>query len=445
MLKKIKEFIKKEKLFNGRNKILAAVSGGIDSVVLCYLLHKAGFNFGIAHCNFQLRGEESDEDEKFVSQLAGYFKVPYYIKKFDTQTYIKKRKVSVQMAARELRYSWFEEIRIKNSFDYVAVAHHQNDEIETFFINLIRGTGIAGLHGIKAKAENIVRPLMFAGRKEIEEFAIKNNILFREDSSNSSLKYLRNKIRHKLIPMLKKLNPDIENAVKSGIQRIRQMEGVFREIVEEKKKEIVTQEGSLFRFNIRKLLSLPHNELFLFEFLKPYGFSGDIIGQISKGLKGTSGKKFYSSSYILVKDREHLIIYPIGKTSGYMEFKICKNTKEIKEPLQLKFKKLNVTKDFKVFKNNCIAMLDFDKLSFPLMLRKWQKGDYFYPFGMSGKKKLSDFFTDLKLSLPDKENTWLLCNGDDIVWVVGHRIDNRYRITGKTKRVFVAEMSGNNC
>ena len=436
MISQFNEFIKKEKLFNDRHKILAAVSGGMDSVALCYLLHKAGFDFGIAHCNFQLREKESDEDEKFVSQLAGYFQVPYYIKKFDTQNYVKKHKVSVQMAARELRYSWFEEIRIKNSFDYVAVAHHQNDEIETFFINLIRGTGIAGLHGIKAKTGNIVRPLMFAGRKEIEEFAIKNNILFREDSSNSSLKYFRNKIRHKLIPMLKELNPDIEDAVKSGIQRIRQMEGVFREIVEEKKKEIVKQEGSLVKFNIRKLLSLPRNELFLFEFLKPYGFSGDIIGQISKSLKGISGKKFYSSSHILVKDREHLIIYPISKTSGYKEFKICENTKEIKVPLYLKLKKMNASKDFRLIKESGTAMLDFDKLSFPLMLRKWQKGDYFYPFGMKGKKKLSDFFTDLKLSLPDKENTWLLCNGDDIVWIVGHRIDNRYRVSGKTKKVY---------
>jgi len=440
MINQFKEFIKKEKLFTRKHKILAAVSGGMDSVVLCYLLHKAGFDFGIAHCNFQLRGKESDKDEKFVSQLAGYFQVPYYIKKFDTQTYIKKHKVSVQMAARELRYSWFEEIRMKNSFDYLAVAHHQNDEIETFFINLIRGTGIAGLHGIKAKTGNVVRPLMFAGKKEIEEFAKKNNISFREDSSNSSLKYLRNKIRHKLIPMLKKLNPDIEDAVKSGIQRIRQMEGVFHEIVEEKKKDIVKQEGGFVRFEIRKLLSLPHNELFLFEFLKPYGFSGDIIKKISKSLKGISGKKFYSSSHILVKDREHLIIYPISKTSGYKEFKIYENTKEIKAPLYLKFKKLNISKNFEVMKDSKIAMLDFDKLSFPLMLRKWQKGDYFYPFGMSGRKKLSDFFTDLKLSLPDKENAWLLCNSNDIVWIAGYRIDNRYRITGKTKRVFVAEL-----
>jgi len=408
--------------------------------VFCYLLHKAGFVFGIAHCNFQLRGKESDEDEKFVKELAIYFKVPYYVKKFDTQIYVKKHKVSVQMAARELRYSWFEEMRIKNSFDYIAVAHHQNDEIETFFINLIRGTGIAGLHGIKVKTGNIVRPLMFSVRKEIEEFAGKNNIHYREDGSNSSLKYLRNKIRHKLIPMLKELNPDIENAVKSGIQRIRQMEGVFHEIVEEKKKEIVKQDGSLVKFDIKKLLSLPHNELFLFEFLKPYGFSGDIIGQISKGLKGTSGKIFNSSTHRLVKDRMYLILSELFETDEEKTIVISGNLKNITNPLQLKLKKLNISKNFEVIKDSNIAMLDFDKLSFPLILKKRQKGDYFYPFGMRGKKKLSDFFTDLKLSLPDKENIWLLCNGDDIVWVVGHRIDNRYRITSKTKRVFVSEL-----
>jgi tRNA(Ile)-lysidine synthase len=440
MLSQFKEFIKKEKLFSDKHKILAAVSGGIDSVVFCYLLHKAGFVFGIAHCNFQLRGKESDEDEKFVKELAIYFKVPYYVKKFDTQIYVKKHKVSVQMAARELRYSWFEEMRIKNSFDYIAVAHHQNDEIETFFINLIRGTGIAGLHGIKVKTGNIVRPLMFSVRKEIEEFAGKNNIHYREDGSNSSLKYLRNKIRHKLIPMLKELNPDIENAVKSGIQRIRQMEGVFHEIVEEKKKEIVKQDGSLVKFDIKKLLSLPHNELFLFEFLKPYGFSGDIIGQISKGLKGTSGKIFNSSTHRLVKDRMYLILSELFETDEEKTIVISGNLKNITNPLQLKLKKLNISKNFEVIKDSNIAMLDFDKLSFPLILKKRQKGDYFYPFGMRGKKKLSDFFTDLKLSLPDKENIWLLCNGDDIVWVVGHRIDNRYRITSKTKRVFVSEL-----
>lgn len=442
MISQFKEFIKKEKLFNAKHKILVAVSGGMDSVCMAHLFHKAGFDFGIAHCNFQLRGTESDEDEKFVSQLSKRFQAPYHIKKFDTQAYVKKYKVSVQMAARELRYSWFEKIRVKNSYDYIAVAHHQDDEIETFFINLIRGTGIAGLHGIKAKAENIVRPLMFAGRKEIEEFVKKNNILFREDSSNNSLKYLRNKIRHKLIPMIKELNPDIENAVKSGIQRIRQMEAVFREIVEEKKKEIVKQEGSLVRFDIKKLLSLPHNELFLFEFLKPYHFSGDIIGQISKGLKGTSGKIFNSFTHRLVKDRMHLILSPLRAANEDKKFVIPENIKKIDNPLQLKFKKLNISKNFEVMKDSNMAMLDFDKLSFPLMLRKWQRGDYFYPFGMKGKKKLSDFFTDNKFSLLDKENTWLLCDGDDIVWIAGYRIDNRYRITCKTKRVFIAEIVG---
>ena len=440
MLKSFVKYISKNKLFTKKQKLLVAVSGGMDSVLLCHLLSKADFKFGIAHCNFQLRGRESDADEKFVSQLAKHFNVPFYVKNFNTENYAIDKGVSVQMAARELRYCWFEEIRIKNKYNFIAVAHHQDDEIETFFINLIRGTGIAGLHGIKAKAGWIIRPLLFTERKEIEEYIKKNKIKYREDSSNSSVKYLRNKIRHKLIPFLKELNPDIENTIKSNIERIKQIENIFQQLVGEKREELISKEKDIIKFDIKKLLELKNLEMFLFEFLKPYGFSGDIIGKIASGLKKESGKQFFSPSYRLLKDRTHLLVVPLEKEKKEQTYIITEGYKELNSTLHLKFKKENIVKGFEVIRAASTGMFDLSKLIFPLTIRKWKQGDFFFPLGMKGKKKLSDFFTDIKLSIFDKENIWLLCNGNDIIWIIGHRIDNRYKVTDKTKKVFIAEI-----
>jgi tRNA(Ile)-lysidine synthase len=474
------QFIKQEKLFDKNSPILVAVSGGMDSVLLLHLLYEAGFTVAVAHCNFQLRGRESDGDETFVSQLADKLDIPYHVKKFNTTDYAEEKKISIQMAARDLRYAWFEEVRLKNGYNFIAVAHHMDDEVETFFINLIRGSGIAGLHGIKAKTGNIIRPLMFTDRMEIEEYVKKYKIKYREDSSNASLKYMRNKIRHQLLPLMKELNPDIEKTVKGEIERLKQLESLFLEMVEEKRKEIIVQtasplampcrqseesrfpsrrfapqddagrledrqEGSLVKFDIKKILALSQKELFLYELLKPYGFSGDIIATICKSLKGETGKQFFSLTHRLVKDRTQLIVSPIMEIETKQDFIITKGYKELKEPIHLKFKTISITKDFQVkIKDKSIAIFDTAKLRFPLTIRKWEKGDFFYPFGMRGRKKLSDFFTDIKFSLIDKENTWLLCNGNDIMWVIGSRADNRYRITSSTKKVFVAEIVGKN-
>lgn len=426
-------------MFDKSKRILVAVSGGMDSVLLLHLLNEVGFNIGVAHCNFMLRDDDSEKDEKFVNQLAKSFNVPFYTKKFDTLNYATKNKISIQMAARDLRYEWFEEIRKKYNYEVIAVAHHQDDEVETFFINLIRGTGIAGLHGIKAKTGKIVRPLLFTGRKEIEEYVKKNKIKFREDKSNKSTKYLRNKIRLQLIPMLKELNPEIESTVKSDIQRIKQIENIFQKLVKEKQEEIQSTEGNITKFNISKLLQLQNQELFLYEFLKPYGFSGDIIQQILKSLKAESGRQFLSDSYRLVKDRKFLIISPHQADAVLESFIVTKGYKELLAPVHLKFSEINVAKKIAIDRDKNIANLDLDKLQFPLHIRKWERGDYFIPFGMKGKKKLSDYFTDIKLSLIEKENTWLLCNGDDIIWVIGHRIDERYKVAARTKKVFIAE------
>ena len=399
----------------------------------------------VSHCNFQLRGKESNDDETFVSQLANKLDLPYHVKRFNTIDYAEEKKISIQMAARDLRYAWFEEIRMKQGYDVIAVAHHKDDEVETFFINLIRGSGIAGLHGIKPKTGNIVRPLMFTDRKEIETYVKKNKIKYREDSSNASLKYMRNKLRHQLLPLMKELNPDIKKAIKGEIERLTQIESVFHEIAEEKRKDIVEHDGSLVKFNIKKILQLKQKELFLYEWLKPYGFSGDIIGTISKCLKAESGKQYFSSTHRLIKDRAHLIITPNLESETKQNLIVTKDYKELKEPIHLKFKTISITTNFDVIlKEKYIGFFDLDKLKFPLTIRKWEQGDFFHPLGMKGKKKLSDYFTDSKLSLIEKENTWLLCNGKDIIWIIGQRIDNRYRVTSSTRKVFVVEIIGKN-
>ena len=439
MLKHFQSFIKEDKLFSKDDKILVAVSGGIDSIALCYLVNDAGYSFGIAHCNFQLRGEESDGDEKFVKQLAKDFGVNFHVKKFETKKYSEENNISIQMAARELRYSWFEEIREENKYHSVVVAHHLDDETETFFINLVRGTGIAGLHGIKPKIGNIIRPLLFTNRTEIEKYINKKKIKFREDSSNSSDKYLRNKIRHQFIPLLKEINPDIKDSLSSTIARIGKIENIFNEVVEKEKNKIITKVESLIKLDIKAILKLNEKEIYLYEFLKPYGFNGDMISKIISSLKAESGKIFLSSSHKLVKDRKYLLVTSLDNIAKKKNFKIKANIKSIKVPIKLKFSVSEINKNLKIQNNKNIATIDFDKLNFPLTLRTWEAGDFFYPIGMKGKKKLSDFFTDIKLSLFEKENIWILCNGSEITWIVGHRIDDRYKVTEETKNIINIE------
>ena len=435
MLNPFKNFISEENLFLKDDKILVAISGGIDSVALCHLMHDAEYSFGIAHCNFQLRGDESDGDEKFVKQLAKDFGVNFHVKKFETKKHSEENNISIQMAARELRYSWFEDIREKNKYHSVAVAHHLDDETETFFINLVRGTGIAGLHGIKPKTGNIIRPLLFTNRTEIEKYINKKKIKFREDSSNSSDKYLRNKIRHQLIPLLKEMNPDIKDSLSSTIARIGKIENIFNEVVENEKRKIITKEESLIKLDIKAILKLNEKEIYLYEFLKPYGFNGDMISKIVSSLKAESGKIFLSSSHKLVKDRDYLLITSLDNTAKQEDYKITAESTLITVPLKIKFSVSNIDKDFKIPNNKNIATLDYDKLNFPLTMRTWEAGDFFYPIGMKGKKKLSDFFTDIKLSLFEKDNTWILCNGSEIAWIVGQRIDERYKVTEETKKI----------
>ena len=448
MLNLFNSYIAKEKLFLKTDKILLTVSGGMDSIVMCELFHKAGLKFGIAHCNFQLRGDESEGDENFVEALAEKYKVQFHSVSFDTSAFAKKNKVSIQVAARQLRYQWFDEIREQFDYKYIATAHHKNDSIETFFINLVRGTGIAGLHGILPKQNHIIRPLLFSTREHIEVFAKKSKLKHREDSSNASDKYVRNKIRHQLIPLLKELNPNIEQTISEDIQRLSNTEKVYKKEIENKRSKIVKEDKSTIRLSIKELKKLEPLEAYLFEFLYPIGFNSATVDEIISSLNSQSGKQFFSATHRLIKDREFLIIEPHKVSSSkYQEsgqkkdanYSIKKNQKKISiEDFEILFSSI-ISKNHKLKVSDNFANIDFDKLEFPLEIRKWKKGDTFYPLGMKGKKKLSDFFIDKKLSIPQKENVWLLTSNNQIVWAIGLRMDERFKITHKTTKIYFVE------
>ncbi len=440
MLIQFKQNIEDLNLFMPDDRVLLAISGGIDSMVMAHMFEKSGYNYGIAHCNFSLRAEDSDLDEVLVQKYSGKTGVPFYSKKFETTKEAKSRKISIQMAARELRYEWFEELRKKHDYKYIAIAHNKDDVVETFLINIVRGTGIRGLSGIKAKKGNVIRPILFLSRNEIEEFQKKNNVAFREDSSNYSLKYSRNKIRHVLIPELEDMNPNFKNNLLETISHTSDATEIFIESVEEKRKNILQeQSGGMARINIDSLKKLKFTGTYLYEFLKPYGFSKDVIPDILIILEKISGKQFFSKTHRLVKDREYLIVSPIQQKE-FPIFRIEENTEQIKTPIHLEFKKVKTYNEFKPGQSEKTAYLDFGQVKFPLFLRKWEKGDKFQPLGFLHRKKLSDFFIDEKVSLIEKEKAWLLVSNNNIIWVIGHRIDHRFRVRKNTKNVLKIEL-----
>ena len=440
MLQAFKAYIKSSGLFDQTDRILLAVSGGVDSVAMVRLFKDAGYNFGIAHVNFGLRGEESNGDETFVKNLADELEVPFYLKNFNTQKFAADNKISIQMAARDLRYAWFEEVVKEQGFDFVATAHHLDDQAETFFINLLRGTGISGMHGIMPKQGKIIRPLMFTTREKIMSFALDLNLAWREDRSNKSRKYLRNKLRLDVLAELYKINPQFSHKLNESIIHLRDVETIFDNHIAGVTADLVqhTAEGILISIDWVYEYE-PHNT-YLFELLKPYSFSYPVVKEIVRSLDTFSGKIFYSPTHRLLRDRENFIIQPltdlnIDQFNGEV-FYLEKESLNIEHPVCLCMHQTDNITDLPMGKSS-IACLDLDKLKFPLKIRKWEKGDWFTPLGLKGKKKLSDFFINQKLSLAEKEKTWLLLSGDDIVWVIGKRIDNRFRITPKTKKAFV--------
>jgi len=433
MIKRIQQYITNKNLFSKDNRLLLAISGGADSVCLFFILKELGYNIELAHCNFNLRGKESDEDECFVKELAHKYGVTYHVKSFETQKYVNKQKISIQMAARVLRYKWFDELLVNNNLDFVITGHHKDDNVETFFINLIRGTGMNGLCGIKAKNKNIIRPFLDISRQEIEHYLSQKNITYRNDSSNSDLQYLRNKIRHQLMPLLKEMNPNIQQTITDEIFVVDRVNKVFQKEIDVIRGRLVVEKEGVYKLNISALIELEHLEIILFEILKSFGFSE--VNQIIKAINSQSGKQFFSDDYQLIIDREEIIISLLENNQANIE--ILDIETEIQIPVSIKF---TTSADFSLDTNPNIVKLDFDKISFPLRLRKWKNGDKFKPLGMRNFKKVSDFFIDEKYSLLDKQKQWILCSEDEIIWIVGNRIDDRYKIDTHTKKVYIAEL-----
>jgi len=433
----IRTYIEQNSLLTCNRPVIVGFSGGADSVALLSVLSRLGYDCIAAHCNFHLRGNESQRDEDFCRSFTQSVNVPFYKIDFDTEKYAKENSVSIEMAARDLRYEWFESLRQKLDAQAIAVAHHIDDSVETVLMNLCRGTGIRGLVGIRPKKGFVVRPLLSVTRKDVLSWLSENKLSYVTDSSNSSEVYTRNYIRNKILPALLKVNPSVNVAISRTTEHLSDVEALYLHVVEDARKQIFIGELEL---SIEKLLDYPAQETILFELLKPYGFSRVVVSEVFQSLKKESGKVFFSPEYRLVKDRDKLLLGPV-KEEEKIEFVIEESDEDFFGPLNLAFETRDIDSSFVIEKSKSIACLDYDKLKFPLVLRKWKQGDWFIPFGMKGKKKLSDYFSDSKYSLIEKERAWLLCSGDDIVWLIGERLDNRFCITEKSKRACLIHFS----
>jgi len=407
---------------------IIACSGGIDSVVLVHLCAEAGVDFSLAHCNFQLRGEESDQDENFVRELADKMGVEIFTKNFDTTAYAAEQRQSIQMAARELRYQWFEELLQENDLTWLLTAHHLDDALETFLINLSRGTGIDGLSGIPQETNKVIRPLLPFTRDQILEYAEQNEVSWREDLSNEETKYLRNKIRHELVPRMKELHPTFLDNFKKTLSHLGDSSLMLSQHINDLKASLFVPYHQGFKISLEELKQLKPVEGYLFELFKSFGFTSWV--DISALLTAMSGKEVRSRTHRLIKDRNHLILQELPNEPTLTDDgELPEATGEL--PLGLKIEQVKEIEE----KNNTILYIDKETLNHKLTVRKWKKGDYFYPLGMDGKKKVSKFFKDEKMDAVAKQNQWLLCCGDDIVWIIGRRADDRFKITAKTKTI----------
>lgn len=417
--RKVSLYIEEKQLFSTGKKVLVALSGGADSVALLRVLLRLGYTCVAAHCNFHLRGAESDRDEAFVRELCEEQKVPLYVTHFDTEAYASQNALSIEMAARELRYRWFEQIRQEAQADVIAVAHHRDDSVETFLLNLTRGTGIAGLKGIAPVNGRVVRPLLAVGRKDILDYLEGLNQPYVTDSTNLEGVYTRNKLRLNILPALREINPSVDDSIIETAHRLAAVEAVYKDAIGKACKRVMEQEGCI---RIDRLLEEPSPQAVLFELLYPLGFNAAQLKDIYRSLSAESGRQFYSKAYRLLRDRDCLLVQRReGEASCLV---LCQKVMDIAsaEPL-LRDKK--------------VACLDMNKVRAPLVIRKWQSGDRFVPFGMKGFKRVRDYLCDRKFSLFQREEQYVVCSGEDIVWLVNERTDNRYRITEKTTAVLV--------
>ncbi|MDZ7739482.1 MAG: tRNA lysidine(34) synthetase TilS [Bacteroidales bacterium] len=436
MTELFKQYIDQKHLVSDYDRILLAVSGGIDSMVMLHLFLRGNHNIGVAHCNFRLRGKESDKDQNFIEQECQKHNIRLYKKSFDTSAYAAERGISIQMAARELRYEWFEEIRSANSFDIVATGHNLNDSVETILINLSRGTGINGLSGIKEKSGHIIRPLLFATREMINEYAGKNAVEYREDSSNKQAKYTRNKIRHKIIPVLQQINPSVLHSIAETSEYLKSANSIYRQAIETKRDLLVRYTGSSALIEINEIKKLEPLEAWVYELFKEWGFGRGQVHDIIRIIDASSGKQLFSDTHIITKDRGSIIISP-GDPEERKDIIIRSKADFDTAGRVVEKASLIPGKDFSLIKDPAFACLDADLINYPLIIRNWMEGDYFYPLGMQGRKKVSDLLIDMKIPVPDKKNICILEMDGDIIWVIGIRIDKRFRVSDSTEEVLL--------
>ncbi|MEN9337612.1 MAG: tRNA(Ile)-lysidine synthase [Bacteroidota bacterium] len=426
MLNQFQHHISQQLPFLQTKKLIIAVSGGIDSMVLLELCQQLDWNIAVAHCNFSLRGLESDEDEIFVRDYCQERKIPFYLNRFNTAEFAEEIGMSIQMTARQLRYDWFETLRVREGYDYIVTAHQADDVAETFLINLTRGTGWDGLTGIPQQNGVVVRPLLPFSRKEIENYAAEYLISWREDSSNAENYYQRNALRHEVIPVLKDMNPVFLANFQKTLLYLQDTKNLADWAVAQFLEKALRQHGNEFHLDLHQLNAMPAPRAILYYWLKNYGFTA--WEDIYHLPQAESGKQIFAPDFVLLKNRTHLILYARHEVRQEV-FTIEKNTFSVNFPIKLEFCS---TSDISTDDANTI-FVDADLLDYPLTLRKWIEGDMFHPFGMDGTKKLSKYFKDEKYSLTDKERQWLLCSGNKIVWVIGKRADNRFKITNNTQ------------
>ena len=437
LLDEFEKYVADNELFTHDDKILLTVSGGVDSMVLMSLTAAAGYRFGVAHCNFQLRGKESDEDELLVEHEAKRLGVEFFNKRFDTTAEMERTGESMEMAARRLRYAWFRELCDEHGYTVIAIAHHINDSIETFFINMLRGTGLRGLTGINNHVGRIVRPLMFTNRKEIHDYAVAHRIPFREDSSNRSTKYLRNKVRIGLIPMLKEITPQFTTIMRRNVSRLSQAQDFISSAMSIIKRDIIEQEGDIRTIRVQSINpSLPRNFV-IYEILsEEYGFKGDVVDALCHALdNGSTGRRFYAREWVAVVDRGDIVVSPIAEDDDCEVVVERRTLRSYVGGSVLYYQYCDIDFIDTLDQGENVALIDADKLKFPLRLRRWREGDWFQPLGMSGRKKISDYLIDKKVSMAQKSRQFVLLSGDDIVWVVGRRLDDRFAVTKRTERV----------
>jgi tRNA(Ile)-lysidine synthase len=432
-------FTHSNRLFKPDDQVIIALSGGGDSVALVDLFSRLNQKVILAHCNFKLRGQESDDDEDFVRKISIIYDLPLHVKVFPTREYSMEKGISIEMAARELRYAWFEEVRLETESSCVAVAHHADDSIETMFINLIRGTGIRGLAGIQPRHGNVIRPLLFTNRPELIDYLEYRHLEYRHDSSNQDIHFIRNRIRQVILPEIEKINPSFRQIVQQEQLLFSQAQGIIDGFASVKGRELMTRQEDQSKINIRRLKEEEFCDTILYELLRPFGFNGKQIKPILASAGLNSGRVFESKTHTLLIDREEMII---AETYSPVNERFYLDPDQPDNDLPLRFDcRILSNNDYRPSKDSDIACLDYEKLDLPLILRRWEYGDFFSPFGMESTKKVSDFFIDQKVNRIDKSRAWILASGEKIVWIVGYRIDNRFRISSETTEILEIKVS----